>query len=110
MGERAQGLESPPVIQPQAVGATSDGPRVSHPPPCADTCPVSCIHWVTAPQLALLELEMRELERVSVANMMANQARISSAATQQQDACRYGPCRALPAVSCSSGDGTVFCL
>lgn len=30
-----------------------------------DTCPVSCIHWVTAPQLTLLESAMAKIERVS---------------------------------------------
>lgn len=30
-----------------------------------DTCPVNCIHWVTAPQLSLLENEMRKMERTS---------------------------------------------
>lgn len=30
-----------------------------------DTCPVSCIHWVTTPQLTLLEAEMAKIERVS---------------------------------------------
>lgn len=29
-----------------------------------DCCPVSCIHWVTAPQLALLEETMAGMERV----------------------------------------------
>jgi hypothetical protein len=29
-----------------------------------DTCPVSCIHWVSAPQLALLEDQMAKMERV----------------------------------------------
>jgi len=29
-----------------------------------DTCPVSCIHWVTAPQLTLLEEIMGKMERV----------------------------------------------
>ena len=29
-----------------------------------DTCPVSCIHWVSAPQLALLEEQMARMERV----------------------------------------------
>eukprot|EP00898_Chlorokybus_atmophyticus_P007496 jgi/Chlat1/7748/Chrsp66S07214 len=36
-----------------------------------DTCPVSCIHWVTAPQLKLLEDEMRRVERVNVGAMMS---------------------------------------
>ncbi|CAI5469452.1 unnamed protein product [Closterium sp. Yama58-4] len=40
-----------------------------------ETCPVSCIHWVTAPQLALLEDEMRRMERVSVAIMQAQSSR-----------------------------------
>ncbi|KAK9846614.1 hypothetical protein WJX81_007606 [Elliptochloris bilobata] len=31
-----------------------------------DTCPVSCIHWVTAPQLTLLETVMARMERVDV--------------------------------------------
>ncbi|GMH41298.1 hypothetical protein BSKO_09208 [Bryopsis sp. KO-2023] len=30
-----------------------------------DTCPVNCIHWVTAPQLTLLETQMAKIERVS---------------------------------------------
>jgi ferredoxin len=30
-----------------------------------DTCPVSCIHWVTAPQLTLLEETMGRMERVA---------------------------------------------
>ncbi|GAB4814662.1 hypothetical protein N2152v2_001708 [Parachlorella kessleri] len=30
-----------------------------------DTCPVSCIHWVSAPQLALLEKQMSKMERVA---------------------------------------------
>ncbi|GAQ89973.1 Molecular chaperone (DnaJ superfamily) [Klebsormidium nitens] len=38
-----------------------------------DTCPVSCIHWVTLPQLTLLEDEMRRLERVNVGLMLAGQ-------------------------------------
>lgn len=29
-----------------------------------DTCPVSCIHWVTAPQLTLLEETMAKMERI----------------------------------------------
>lgn len=29
-----------------------------------DTCPVSCIHWVTAPQLTMLEETMGKMERV----------------------------------------------
>ncbi|CAL8460661.1 g191 [Coccomyxa elongata] len=29
-----------------------------------DTCPVNCIHWVTSPQLALLETTMAKMERV----------------------------------------------
>ncbi|GJP52991.1 hypothetical protein CLOM_g12141, partial [Closterium sp. NIES-68] len=40
-----------------------------------ETCPVSCIHWVTSPQLALLEDEMRRMERVSVAIMQAQSSR-----------------------------------
>lgn len=36
-----------------------------------DTCPVNCIHRVTAPQLSLLEDEMRRMERVSVGSMLA---------------------------------------
>lgn len=38
-----------------------------------DTCPVDCIHWVTAAQLTLLEDEMRRVERVNVGLMMAGQ-------------------------------------
>ncbi|KAG0553693.1 hypothetical protein KC19_12G031600 [Ceratodon purpureus] len=36
-----------------------------------DTCPVDCIHWVTAAQLTLLEDEMRRIERVNVAMMLS---------------------------------------
>lgn len=36
-----------------------------------DTCPVTCIHWVTAPQVTLLEDEMRRMERVNVGMMLA---------------------------------------
>lgn len=35
-----------------------------------DTCPVSCIHWVTAPQLTLLEAAMAKIERVSAYILM----------------------------------------
>ncbi|KXZ46387.1 hypothetical protein GPECTOR_44g62 [Gonium pectorale] len=35
-----------------------------------DTCPVSCIHWVTAPQLSLLETAMARMERVAVWSLM----------------------------------------
>lgn len=35
-----------------------------------DTCPVSCIHWVTTPQLSLLEAAMARMERVAVWNLM----------------------------------------
>lgn len=38
-----------------------------------DTCPVSCIYWVTAPQVTLLEDEMRRIERVNVAIMLSGQ-------------------------------------
>ncbi|KAI8477300.1 MAG: hypothetical protein J3K34DRAFT_381734 [Monoraphidium minutum] len=37
-----------------------------------DTCPVSCIHWVTAPQLSLLEAAMERMERVAVWALMSN--------------------------------------
>ncbi|XP_024357455.2 chaperone protein dnaJ C76, chloroplastic [Physcomitrium patens] len=36
-----------------------------------DTCPVDCIHWVTAAQLTLLEDEMRRVERVNVGMMLS---------------------------------------
>ncbi|KAG2486330.1 hypothetical protein HYH03_015034 [Edaphochlamys debaryana] len=35
-----------------------------------DTCPVSCIHWVTAPQLSLLETAMGRMGRIAVWSMM----------------------------------------
>lgn len=35
-----------------------------------DACPVSCIHWVTAPQLDLLEQSMAEMDRVAVWALM----------------------------------------
>ena len=37
-----------------------------------DTCPVSCIHWVSAPQLSLLEAAMARMERVAVWCMMGS--------------------------------------
>ncbi|KMT01966.1 hypothetical protein BVRB_9g209140 [Beta vulgaris subsp. vulgaris] len=36
-----------------------------------ESCPVDCIHWTTAAQLTLLEDEMRRVERVNVALMLA---------------------------------------
>ncbi|KIY92649.1 hypothetical protein MNEG_15314 [Monoraphidium neglectum] len=36
-----------------------------------DTCPVNCIHWVTAPQLSLLEAAMEKMERIAVWALMA---------------------------------------
>ncbi|GLC42491.1 hypothetical protein PLESTB_001104000 [Pleodorina starrii] len=35
-----------------------------------DTCPVSCIHWVSGPQLSLLETAMARMERLPVWTMM----------------------------------------
>ncbi|GIL76600.1 hypothetical protein Vretimale_8875 [Volvox reticuliferus] len=36
-----------------------------------DTCPVSCIHWVSGPQLSLLETAMARMERLPVWTMMS---------------------------------------
>ncbi|KAK9093012.1 hypothetical protein Syun_027923 [Stephania yunnanensis] len=36
-----------------------------------DSCPVDCIHWISASQLSLLEAEMRRVERVNVALMLS---------------------------------------
>jgi hypothetical protein len=36
-----------------------------------DTCPVNCIHWVTASQLSLLEATMAKMERVAVWSLMS---------------------------------------
>ncbi|KAL5573790.1 hypothetical protein UlMin_023387 [Ulmus minor] len=36
-----------------------------------ESCPVDCIHWTSAPQLSLLEDEMRRVERVNVAMMLS---------------------------------------
>ncbi|CAI9280003.1 unnamed protein product [Lactuca saligna] len=36
-----------------------------------DSCPVDCIHWTSAAQVSLLEDEMRRVERVNVALMLA---------------------------------------
>ncbi|KAI3690545.1 hypothetical protein L2E82_48626 [Cichorium intybus] len=36
-----------------------------------DSCPVDCIHWNSAAQVSLLEDEMRRVERVNVALMLA---------------------------------------
>lgn len=35
-----------------------------------DTCPVDCIHWVSSPQLTLLETAMAKIERIAVWIMM----------------------------------------
>eukprot|EP00250_Pteridium_aquilinum_P005577 c15649_g1_i1 orf=395-1531(-) len=43
-----------------------------------DTCPVDCIHWVTAAQLSMLEDEMRRTERVNVGVMLSGMGRMSS--------------------------------
>jgi hypothetical protein len=49
---------APPWLLPHAVDKLQEA---------IDTCPVSCIHWVTAPQLTLLEESMARMERVSPA-------------------------------------------
>ncbi|KAL5707484.1 hypothetical protein ACHQM5_018382 [Ranunculus cassubicifolius] len=36
-----------------------------------ESCPVDCIHWTSAAQVSLLEDEMRRVERVNVALMLA---------------------------------------
>lgn len=36
-----------------------------------ESCPVDCIHWTSAAQLSLLEDEMRRVERINVALMLA---------------------------------------
>lgn len=36
-----------------------------------DTCPVNCIHWVTAPQQALLEKTLQQMRRVAVWSLMS---------------------------------------
>eukprot|EP00268_Persea_americana_P010608 TRINITY_DN1431_c1_g3_i3.p1 TRINITY_DN1431_c1_g3~~TRINITY_DN1431_c1_g3_i3.p1 ORF type:complete len:330 (+),score=53.87 TRINITY_DN1431_c1_g3_i3:422-1411(+) len=36
-----------------------------------DSCPVDCIHWTSAAQISLLEDEMRRVEKVNVALMLA---------------------------------------
>lgn len=36
-----------------------------------ESCPVDCIHWTSAAQISLLEDEMRRVERVNVALMLA---------------------------------------
>lgn len=40
-----------------------------------DSCPVTCIHWVSAPQLALLEETMSRMERVSAWLLLNNGGR-----------------------------------
>ncbi|KAK9810222.1 hypothetical protein WJX72_006958 [[Myrmecia] bisecta] len=48
----------------RAVSQDADSPaRLQE---AIDTCPVDCIHWVTAPQLALLETAMRNMDRADV--------------------------------------------
>eukprot|EP00850_Spirogloea_muscicola_P009891 SM000056S18009 [mRNA] locus=s56:633813:641862:+ [translate_table: standard] len=43
-----------------------DGDAVPKVQEAIDTCPVNCIHWVSAQQLSLLEDEMRRVERVGM--------------------------------------------
>lgn len=43
-----------------------------------ESCPVDCIHWTSAAQLSLLEDEMRRVERVNVALMLAGMGGASS--------------------------------
>ncbi|KAM5578383.1 chaperone protein dnaJ C76, chloroplastic [Rosa sericea] len=43
-----------------------------------DSCPVDCIHWTSAAQLSLLEDEMRRVERVNVALMLAGMGSASA--------------------------------
>lgn len=38
-----------------------------------ETCPVDCIHWVTTPQLSLLEVALSSMKRVSVFVMLRSQ-------------------------------------
>lgn len=35
-----------------------------------ETCPVDCIHWVTTPQLSLLEVALSNMGRITVSTMM----------------------------------------
>ncbi|XP_024364480.1 uncharacterized protein [Physcomitrium patens] len=51
------------------VRCQSGNPRLTQ--EAIETCPVDCIHWVTAAQLTLLEDEMRRIERVNVGMMLA---------------------------------------
>lgn len=65
------GLSSSPHRSGLSEHAFTPPQLLLRPPPCVppqeaiDTCPVSCIHWVTAPQLALLEETMSRMERVA---------------------------------------------
>ncbi|PSS16350.1 Chaperone protein like [Actinidia chinensis var. chinensis] len=43
-----------------------------------DSCPVDCIHWTSAPQLSLLEDEMRRVERVNVGLMLSGMGAASA--------------------------------
>lgn len=43
-----------------------------------DTCPVSCIHWVSAPQLTLLEETMARMERVATWLLMSSGGRAAN--------------------------------
>lgn len=52
--------------------------RVSAVQQAIETCPVDCIHWVTSPQLSLLEDEMRRIERVNVGVMLSGMGRMSA--------------------------------
>ncbi|CAG9462602.1 unnamed protein product [Pedinophyceae sp. YPF-701] len=44
-----------------------------------DTCPVNCIHWVSAPMLVLLEDQMRQMDRIGVMLLMRGAGRKSGA-------------------------------
>ncbi|CAI7748342.1 unnamed protein product [Closterium sp. NIES-53] len=61
-----------------------------------ETCPVSCIHWVTSPQLALLEDEMRRMERVSVAIMQAQSSRGADVVVSPSPRTTLGHLRTVP--------------
>lgn len=58
--------------------AVSQCGRASAVQQAIETCPVDCIHWVTAPQLSLLEDEMRRMERVNVGVMLSGMGRATS--------------------------------
>ena len=61
-------------------------PASAHEPvPCADSCPINCIHWVDRHELPVLEHVMKHMGRINVGTMSAynyNTLDVFTAATE----------------------------